>query len=303
MEHEHSANLAHHFATPTQQFEASKLGVWLFLATEILLFGGLFCVYAIYRAHHPEIFQYAHLYLDKMLGGINTLVLICSSLTMAWAVRCAQQGQQRGLALLLALTLLCACGFLGIKYVEYKHKWKDGLLPGRHFAPTYAPGEHGPAPVTDDLHAQPGQADTAPAPGALPAQEPTGGPGEPGPAGQNVPASGPSTGVAVEPSKIPPVPPGPTGLADRPWERAKDTHHVLTRPSNVHIFFGIYFIMTGLHGLHVVAGMVVIGWLLRRALQGHFGPAYFAPVDFGGLYWHLVDLIWIYLFPLLYLIH
>ena len=141
--HEHAPQLAHHFETPKQQFEAGKLGMWLFLSTEILLFSGLFCAYAVYRANHPEIFVYAHKYLDVTLGGINTVVLICSSLTMAWAVHCAQRGHQRGLVVLLALTLLCACGFLGIKYVEYQHKWKEGLLWGTRFEPKHEPGEHG----------------------------------------------------------------------------------------------------------------------------------------------------------------
>jgi hypothetical protein len=116
-----------------QQFDSGKLGMWLFLATEVLLFGGLFVAYAVYRANHPEIFIYAHQFLDKTWGGINTLVLICSSLTMAWAVRAAQLGQQRLLVVLLSLTILGGFGFMGIKYVEYKAKWEHGLLPGTHF--------------------------------------------------------------------------------------------------------------------------------------------------------------------------
>ncbi len=144
----HPAHLHHHFETPRQQFESDKLGMWLFLVTEILLFGGLFCAYAVYRANHPEIFIYAHKYLDKTLGGINTLILISSSFTMAWAVRAAQLGQRRLLILLLALTLLGGFGFLGIKAVEYEHKWKSGLLWGARFnprehAPAEQPGAHG----------------------------------------------------------------------------------------------------------------------------------------------------------------
>jgi cytochrome c oxidase subunit 3 len=229
MSHEHPPHLQHHFETSEQQFDAGKLGIWLFLATEILLFGGLFCAYAIYRANHPEIFMYAHQFLDKILGGTNTVILLCSSLTMAWAVRASQLGQQRLLIVLLSLTLLGGFGFMGIKYVEYKAKWEHGLLPGTHFAP------HG---------------------------ESTGGPGH-----------------------------GPGETPDHG-----------KRPSNVQIFFGIYFLMTGLHGLHVLAGMGAITWILVRSTKGHFGPEYFTPVDFVGLYWHLVDLIWIFLFPLLYLI-
>jgi cytochrome c oxidase subunit III len=288
--HDRSPHLAHHFDTRDQQFQAGKLGIWLFLATEILLFGGLFCAYAVYRANHPEIFAYAHQYLDTKLGGTNTLVLICSSLTMAWAVRCAQRGQRRGLILNLFLTLVCACGFLSIKYVEYHHKWKHGLLWGARFQPDVAPGEHEPSA------AHPAVAATHPAtpPTTRSAPPPT-------------TASAPATTRPTdERSKIAPAAAGPPGLA--PDLSVDDStsggpHGILKRPSNVHIFFGIYFAMTGLHGLHVLAGMTVIVWLLVGALRGRFGPDYFAPVDFGGLYWHLVDLIWIYLFPLLYLIH
>ena len=124
-EHDHPPHLQHHFETPVQQFDAGKLGIWLFLATEILLFGGLFVAYSIYRANHPEIFVYAHQYLDKVLGGTNTVILLCSSLTMAWAVRAAQLGQRRLLVLLLSLTILGGFGFMGIKYVEYKAKWEQ----------------------------------------------------------------------------------------------------------------------------------------------------------------------------------
>ena len=127
---EHSGHLAHHFETKEQQFDSSKLGMWLFLATEILLFGGLFCAYAVYRANHPEIFVYAHHFLSKTLGGVNTLVLICSSLTMALGVRAAQLGKQKQLITMLFLTLIFAFSFMVIKAVEYEHKWKHGLLWG-----------------------------------------------------------------------------------------------------------------------------------------------------------------------------
>ncbi len=248
-------HLAHHFDTPTQQFESGRLGMWIFLATEILLFGGLFCAYAVYRSNHPDIFIYAHRYLDVPLGALNTAILICSSLTMAWAVRCAQLGKQRGLVILLALTLVCAFGFLGVKAIEYQHKWKHGLLWGERFAPAGEP-EHGESQKEN----------AAPAPNASPSHS------------------------AAE------------AVADKAASLLA-TATKRKRPSNVHIFFGIYFLMTGLHALHVIAGMTVIGWVLARSLRGHFTGGYFTPVDLVGLYWHLVDLIWIYLFPLLYLIH
>ena len=123
-------HLAHHFDTPQQQFASGKLGMWIFLGTEILMFGGLFCAYGVYRHNHPDVFAYAHTYLDKTLGAINTIILITSSLTMAWAVRCAQINKRRGLVLLLALTILGGAGFMCIKAVEYRQKWQHHLWVG-----------------------------------------------------------------------------------------------------------------------------------------------------------------------------
>ena len=244
-EKDHPPHLAHHFDTTTQQTEAGKLGMWLFLATEILLFGGLFCGYAVYRANHPEIFIYAHTLLDKNLGAINTIVLLLSSFTMAWGVRAAMLGQRRLLIGLLVITLACGFGFLGIKAVEYNHKWQHGLLWGQRFdyAALQAHGHDDEAgTVTADLdHA-----------------------------------------------------------AEVTVAHGHDPQDI---PRNVHIFFGIYFVMTGLHGIHVIAGMVMLTWLLIRAVRGDFGTRNYTAVDLGGLYWHLVDLIWIFLFPLLYLFH
>ncbi|MBK6940632.1 MAG: cytochrome c oxidase subunit 3 family protein [Planctomycetes bacterium] len=226
-------HLAHHFDTPQQQFDSGKLGIWLFLVTEILFFSGLFCAYTIYRHFHPEVFVYASKFLDTNMGFINTLVLIFSSLTAAWAVRNAQLNQKKSLVINIVLTIACAFAFMGIKYVEYSHKIHDGLLPG----PAYTRGLEPPA---------------AAAAGHAAAVDPTAG---------------------------------------------------MDRPDNVHIFFGIYFFMTGLHGFHVLAGIVVWLWLLKRAIKGEFNTKYFGPIDYAALYWHIVDLIWIYLFPLLYLIH
>jgi cytochrome c oxidase subunit 3 len=281
MSHAHDPHLQHHFDTPEQQFDAGKLGIWLFLATEILLFGGLFAAYAIYRANHPEIFVYAHQFLDKRLGGTNTVILLCSSLTMAWAVRASQLGQRKLLITLLSLTLLGGFGFMGIKYVEYKQKWEHGLLPGTHFSP-HEEGEHPPAKEKP--------ASIAPASGA--------------PAPEAHAVTKPETDRAAsegEKSMIKPAAAGPAGTVIEDENAAHGVGHG-KRPSNTQIFFGIYFLMTGLHGLHVLIGMGAIGWILVRSLRGEFGPDYYTPVDFVGLYWHLVDLIWIFLFPLLYLI-
>ena len=269
--HEHSPHLAHHFDSPDQQVESGKLGMWLFLVTEVLLFGGLFCAYAVYRSIHPEVFVYAHHFLSKLLGGINTVILITSGLTMALAVRFAQTENRRGLVLTLALTFLGGAGFMSIKYVEYKHKWEDGLLWGTRYAPTHKAPAAVPGPVQRP----------APAPAVV---EKT------------------ADGKIIEKSTIAPAPEGPAGLRRHPPDVQAPAGDIGIEPANVHIFFGIYFLMTGLHGLHVLAGMGVLVWLLRRAIRGEFNRNYYAPVDLGGLYWHLVDIIWIFLFPLFYLI-
>ena len=303
--HGHDPSLQHHFDNPEQQFDSGKLGMWLFLATEVLLFGGLFVAYAVYRANHPEIFVYAHQFLDKRLGGINTLVLICSSLTMAWGVRAAQLGQQRLLKILLSLTILGGFIFMGIKYVEYKQKWEHGLLPGKHF--THREGGHASTPAP----AAPAATTQAPAPTAhagASAAPAAATPAAPAPAvtaatpaaagAAAAPTQTPPGTLKIEPSTIARAPDGPKGLAAVAHGAAHEPE-----PDKVWIFFSIYFLMTGLHAIHVMAGMTAIGWVLRKAVKGAFGPTYFTPVDLVGLYWHLVDLIWIFLFPLLYLIH
>jgi cytochrome c oxidase subunit 3 len=298
--HEERPEHAHHFETPTQQFESGKLGMWIFLATEILLFGGLFCAYAVYRALHPEVFVYASLFLDRVLGGINTVVLICSSFTMAWGVRAAQQGKTKLLVWLLALTILGGFGFMGIKYVEYKHKWEEGLLWGTNYESqadghAFSHGDHGGAEHAEDA----APAVDAPALNAeasvsgTPAQSVAAAPA-------SAPAEGPKPGE--ESSLIAPAAAGPAGLAPPVVEDDSPEALVAFEPNNVHLFFGIYFCMTGLHAIHVIIGMGMIAYILVRARRGEFGPNYFTPVDIVGLYWHLVDLIWIFLFPLLYLI-
>ncbi|HPF36344.1 MAG TPA: cytochrome c oxidase subunit 3 family protein [Candidatus Krumholzibacteria bacterium] len=272
--HAKNPHLQHHFESMEQQYESGKLGMWLFLVTEILLFGGLFCAYAVYRANHPEVFHYAHQFLDPSLGGFNTIVLIVSSLTMAVAVRCAQLGQQKALVTSLALTLACAFLFLGVKYVEYQHKWKHGLLWGQKY------------------QAQGHEAEAAPI--MLPAAAAPAAPADPE-ASQLPRAAAQPQGTVLHDEVV------GTGEHDAP---AHDAAHGPEgeAPANAQLFFGIYFVMTGLHGVHVLAGIAVIFWLLIRAMRGEFGPDYFAPVDFTGLYWHVVDLVWIFLFPLLYLI-
>ncbi len=252
-----SPHLAHHFDSLQQQFDSAKLGMWIFLVTEILFFGGLFCAYAVVRANRPEVFADGNLFLDTPLGALNTVVLIFSSLTMALAVRSAQRGSRWTLVGLLTVTLVCALAFLGVKAVEYKQKWDHRMVPGQARIEYWLPGK-------------PSDSDQA---------------------------------LQVPSKQFRP---------DREYVRKHFEHagypelseEALTgRIDNLRSFMGIYFGLTALHAVHVIIGVGVILWILLSALRGRFGPQNFTRVELVGLYWHLVDMIWIYLFPLLYLIH
>jgi cytochrome c oxidase subunit 3 len=208
----HAGHLQHHFVDKEQQRESAKMGMWIFLLTEILLFGGLFVAYGIFRAWNPDMFYNAHKFLDITLGTLNTIVLITSSLTMALAIRMMQVNNRGLTVVFLVLTLAFAFVFLIVKYFEYSHKIELGQLPGNLYTFSGVEG------------------------------------------------------------------------------------------NNPHIFFSVYFMMTGLHGIHVLIGIIVIGWILKRTLRNEFSSEYYTPIEMTGLYWHLVDMIWIFLFPLLYLI-
>ena len=298
----HDPHLAHHFDSLAQQFDSAKLGIWLFLATEVLFFGGLFVAYAILRMRFPEVFSYASHYLDTIMGGINTCVLIVSSLTMALAVRYAQTDNRKGLITCLVLTFLGAVGFLVIKYFEYTHKFHDNLVWGPSFyVPPHSAEGAEEAKVLKSAPAVPGAAIEVanPAPFAVPdlAKKPAVDasavkPASTGPTGMARASGAPAAPAAAEPA------PGAAELA-HPATHLEDK----AMPPNTHLFFAIYYAMTGLHGIHVVAGMGILAWLTWRAVRGDFSSKNFTAVDTGGLYWHIVDLIWIFLFPLFYLIH
>ena len=270
-------HLAHHFDTPQQQFDSGKLGMWLFLATEFLLFSGLFCAYAVYRALNPQIFRYASQYLDAKSGLINTLVLLTSGFTMALAVRSAQTGRKAVLIVSLLLTMAGGFTFLAIHAYEYAEKYRDGLLWGTLYNPKLQeakPDQTAIAkPTSVDLNA-----------GWKPL---------------NLMAK---RGYAVSHSDIAPAAIGPAGVAVAHKPQAGARVAAMPQPANVQLFFGIYFLMTGLHSIHVIVGIILMTWLLIRAIKNDFGPAYYAPVDFVGLYWGVVDMVWMFLFPLLYLI-
>jgi cytochrome c oxidase subunit 3 len=204
--------LAHHFDDAEQQREASSLGMWVFLVTELLFFGGLFAGYTIYRWKFPLGFMEGSHHLDIRLGGFNTVVLITSSLTMALAVHAAQLGRRKLLVTMLLCTMVLGAGFLGIKIFEYGHKYAEHLVPGINFA-----------------------------------------------------VKGP-------------------------------------RANEVFVFLSFYFGMTGMHALHMIVGLGIMTVLVIQSVRGRFSSAYYTPVEISGLYWHFVDIIWIFLFPLLYLI-
>jgi cytochrome c oxidase subunit 3 len=209
---ESAPHLAHHFSNLETQAHAARLGMWLFLATELLLFGGLFVGYAVYRWMFSETFVASSKLIETKYGVINTIVLITSSLTVALAHHAVEHRKARRAAALLAVSVLAGFAFLGIKAIEYSHHIHDGHLPGQYYS--YAEIQTHGAPM----------------------------------------------------------------------------------------FWSLYFLMTGLHGLHVVIGMGVLAFLAFFCWRGTYDDGYATPVELGGLYWHLVDLIWIFLFPLLYLI-
>ncbi len=306
----HAPNLQHHFETPAQQFDASKLGMWLFLVTEVLFFSGLFCAYAVYRRTHPEIFLVGQHFLDVKWGAVNTVVLILSSLTMALGVWAAQTSRKTLLVVCLALTLAGAAGFMVVKGIEYSHKIEHGVVWGKWFDPQHGQSDHAaPGP------AEPASAAAAPASGdhaAAPAEtEPPAAGAAPATAASSAAPPTTPSGLTIEVSQIAPAKVGPAGLkadalnpsAEHGGHGELDPYQSSKHMRDLQIFLGIYFCMTGLHGIHVLGGMVVIAWLLKNAIQGKYSSRYYTPVDLVGLYWHLVDLVWIYLFPLLYLIH
>ena len=217
-----------------QQREAGTLGMWVFLVTEIMFFGGMFLAYTLYRSLYPAAFASGSNHLDITLGTVNTGVLIFSSFTMAMAVYFTQMGKPRPQITCLVLTLILGLTFLGIKAVEYHDKYEDHLIPGRLF-----PGNPFDPAVQEE-------------------------------------------GQPLDPHKL----------------------HLLpgATKEKVEMFYWIYFAMTGMHALHMIIGAGLLTYLIIFSLRGYFDPEYHSPVEVIGLYWHFVDIVWIFLFPLLYLL-
>jgi cytochrome c oxidase subunit 3 len=359
--HDHPSWLAHHFDDAEQQFDSGKLGMWLFLVTEILFFSGMFCAYVLYRNRNPEVFEFCSTFLNEKLGAINTGVLLFSSLTMAWAVRAAQLKQHKLLVGMLGATLGCAAIFLGVKSVEYTHKWGLGLLPGRMYVAQMENGYHsdydfltpicivpailtalfavyyvyslvmankfhqrvaGPLVVaglcffggiklgqlieggehhgdSHGAHADAGHSDHSDA-------EHSSHEGDHSAEGTATAEAGTVAANATPATdgSVALVSTGTSPLHDvfvDPKESAIPNAAV-NNQGMAGLFFSIYYCMTGVHAVHIIGGMLVISWLIVKAAREEFHSKYYGPVDNVGLYWHLVDFIWIYLFPLLYLI-
>ncbi len=210
--HGHNPNLQHHFYSMEQQLEASTLGMWLFLVTEVMFFGGMFLAYIVYRILYPEAWILGSNHLNVTMGALNTAVLICSSLSMALAVRAAQTSNRGGQIVNLILTIIFGSIFLIVKYFEYAEKFEHHLVPGRHFDMT------------------------------------------------------------------------------------------LPQANQQQLFFSIYFMLTGVHAIHMVVGIVLMLVILTMSWRSRFSADYYTPVEMSGLYWHFVDIVWIFLFPLLYLL-
>jgi cytochrome c oxidase subunit 3 len=205
---------AEHYQDSQHQYATGKHGVWLFMVTEMMMFGGLFVAYTVFKNIYPDVFHAGHKFLDWKLGALNTVVLLSSSLTMALSIHYVQKGKPKAALGHLAFTFLCGAAFMVIKYFEYTHKIHLGLTPGKFFHFAEMGGE----------------------------------------------------------------------------------------PVNLALYFGIYYCMTGLHGIHVLTGMFLIGWSFLKVKRGVFTPTQYTFLEGTGIFWHIVDLIWIYLFPLLYLV-
>jgi cytochrome c oxidase subunit 3 len=243
---EHHPALVHHFDDMEQQREASTFGMWVFLLTEIMMFGGLFGAYLIYRIKYYDAFVAGSSSISVNWGFANTLVLIGSSFTMAMAVWAAQKGIRRAQVWFLIGTMILGAAFLGVKAKEYYDKYEECHIPGHIIGKGFSA---------------------------------TGGPG-------------------CETGNLIPE------IADNAEKHHKPVSPEYARQvaEQTEIFFSFYFAMTGLHAFHMVIGLGLLSWLLFRAWRGEFSPEYYTPVELGGLYWHFVDIVWIYLFPLLYLI-
>ncbi len=297
----HEPGLQHQFDDMKQQEESVSIGMWMFLVQEIMFFGGLFTAYLVFRSRYPLAFAEASNHLDAFWGGLNTLVLIVSSLTMALTVYYAQKSNRIMQVIMILLTMFFGTVFLGVKVIEYTDKYNSGLIP--------VAGWNKKTDRAEPVMAVASVGETAVDRFRLPFETAVKAAGDP---------SAP---------KKPYV--NPTG--EFQWNYGKhvldyalDKERTTQQPyltadervgyfsngqfdankyrDKIRMFYFIYFVMTGLHALHMIVGLGLMAWLLWTAWRGYYNADYYAPVEMSGLYWHFVDIVWIFLFPLLYLL-
>jgi cytochrome c oxidase subunit 3 len=294
--HYHPPGLQHQFEDMKQQEESVSIGMWAFLVQEIMFFGGLFTVYLVYRSRYPMAFAAGSNHLDAFWGGLNTLVLIVSSLTMALAVYYAQKGNRNMQVILIILTMIFGTVFLGVKAIEYTDKFNHGLVPvtglnkkvkENHSEPKAASAER----PTTQTESESQEKSSLEAPPAEHHANPRGDfqwTGENFEASKKIILEARDKGYLTKYEQV-----GYFSNGEIDQNKVQE---------KVRIFYWIYFVMTGLHALHMIVGLGLMTWLLWMAWRGTYSAEYYSPVEISGLYWHFVDIVWIFLFPLLYLL-
>lgn len=285
-DHYHPPGLQHQFEDMKQQEESVAIGMWMFLVQEIMFFGGLFTVYLVFRSKFPMAFAAGSNHLDAFWGGLNTLVLIVSSLTMALTVFYAQKGNRNMQVILILLTMLFGTVFLGVKVVEYTDKYNHGLVPVTGWNKKIKAGDHS----KNESFALPFEtrAFASEAAGAEEHKLNPRGEFQIAAKDMDLPKMAETGGYLTEAERV-------GYYSNGQLDPAKFRDKVL-------IFFWIYFVMTGLHAVHMIIGLGLMTWLAWKAWTRTFSHDYYAPVEMSGLYWHFVDIVWIFLFPLLYLL-
>ena len=284
----HQPGLQHQFEDMKQQEESASIGMWVFLVQEIMFFGGLFTVYLVFRSRYPMAFAAASNHLDALWGFINTLVLIVSSLTMALAVYYAQKSNRNMQVIMIILTMIFGTAFLGVKAIEYTDKYNHGLVPFSNWNKKTPPGGEHKADNSGFVLPFETRAEAAGGKNEKPYINPTGTFQWHDEEGDKIILEARKKGYLTDAEKIGYF---TNGELDNEKVRGK-----------VQIFYWIYFTMTGLHALHMIVGLGIMTWLLIMAWRGTFSAEYYSPVEMSGLYWHFVDIVWIFLFPLLYLL-
>lgn len=285
-DHYHPPGLQHQFEDMKQQEDSVSLAMWAFLVQEIMFFGGLFTAYLVFRSRYPMAFAAGSNHLDAFWGGLNTLVLIVSSLTMALTVYYAQKGNRTMQVALIIATMFFGSVFLGVKAIEYTDKYNHGLIP--------VTGLNKKIRESEVVAEKPGAEKSATDKNAKAEEHHANPKGEFQWTGKNFNEAAIIINEAAGKNQLTPY--EKIGYYSNGQLDQKKVE------SKVRIFYWIYFVMTGLHALHMIVGLGVMLWLLVMAWRGTYSALYYSPVEISGLYWHFVDIVWIFLFPLLYLL-